>query len=307
MERRDKYLAFHMIDAVKRDGDPQLNMRVEHDSICESPLVKIEFNQKTFDFQFGHTPFNSEAAEKLMRDKRALYDATKDFISWPHTEAIPKRSDVSMDERVGSIKAQIDDPTHPFKWPIIIKPSEGTLSRHVYHCDNEDELREGLNRVSTDSGHGDHVLVQQCLGDEAGLFTEMRAFCFDGHTAFIFDRQTDAEIPHELLTNPTQWPGLRLSQIQDEDIVAQTDAIASHMKEQHGAVYFAIDVMCDRDGKIWMMEANSSPMSFAKIETSLEGGPHLINSLTEEMIAAIKTRASSGSPSAGAQFDEHGL
>lgn len=307
MERRDKYLAFHMIDAVKRADDPHISMRVQHDSMCESPLVKIEFNKKTFDFAFGRTPFNTEASEKLMRDKWAFYNATKDSINWPHTQAIPKQDDVSVQQRVQQITAQIDDPYHPFVWPIILKPSEGTLSRHVYHCENEEDLRSGLENVSKDRSHGDHVLVQQCLGDENGLFTEMRAFCFDGHTAFIFDRQTDAEIPHELLTNPTQWPGLRLSQIRDEHIVAQTDAIARTLKEQHGAVYFAIDVMCDRDGKVWMMEANSSPMSFAKIEAQLDGGANLINGLTEEMIAAIKARASGDMCHPTSPSQEHGL
>ena len=137
-------------------------------------------------------------------------------------------------------------------------------------------------------GQGDKMLVQQYLGDENGIFREIRGICLDGECMLAYERVTDQDIPRDVLTNPSAWPGAKRQEVNDPDITAQIEKLAEHLYYQHGVSYVAFDMKCDRHGRMWLMEGNIAPMGLDDLERDLPNGRAFIEKLTNRMIDKIK-------------------
>ena len=69
-EEGRKYLAHYMIDAWRRRGAGSfIPATIRRESFCESPEITFHHGGEDFRFAFGHTPFNSPQAERLISDK----------------------------------------------------------------------------------------------------------------------------------------------------------------------------------------------------------------------------------------------
>ncbi len=286
--RDPKYLASYIIDAHKRRGDDALQLSVNYEPLHESPSVKVIFEERSADFEFGHTPFNPEGAERLVRDKWSLYRKTQDELPWPHTESVHKTSARTNQDIRDDVVRKIADPGHPFEFPIVLKPNKGSLSRNVFIANDENELLESIQTVRNDGSNGALMLIQQYLGDEQGLFREIRGICLDGETVIAYEKATDQDIPRELVTNPAHWPGVKRHAVDDAEIIQQIDDIAQHLYQEHGVSYIAFDTKCDRDGNIWLIEGNSAPMGLYYVEHELENGSERIRTLTDKMLDKVK-------------------
>ncbi len=303
--RDQKYLSAYMVDAFKRSSPrDDMTLKIHHDSILEGhlPNISIDFKQQSHDFLFGHTPFNPKDAEELVRDKWSMYQKTKDALPWPHTEMLHKTSKKTTDDVTAEIITKINDPEHPFTFPLVLKPNRGSLSRNVHIAHDEDELHSAIKSVRSEGSQGALMLIQEYLGDDDGFYPEFRAVCFDGKAIITFDRRTDQDIPADVLTDPGHWPGVALSEVKDEKILNQMNDIAAYLKEEHGVSYIAFDMKRDREGNVWVMEGNTSPMGYYRIENDLPEGRERITELTDLMIAKIQATTA---PPANAANDEN--
>lgn len=281
-----KYLAAYLIDAFKRADNLDAKLNVQRDSVCESPDVTIEFKHKSYNFMFGRTPFNSDAARQLIDDKLEVYNALRGRFPVPYTEAIEKSSDRTSDDIRSDILTKINNDHHYFQFPIVIKPNMGSLAHHVFIAEDSESVLNALEQIRSDSRHGDQILIQQFMGDEDGAYREMRAICLDGESQIIFERDTEHAIPNDI-ANPDRWPGVKFKHIVDPQIITQVDQIAKYLYEKKDVSYVAFDLKCDREGKIWVLEGNSSPMGLSRLERELSNGRDLISKLTDQMIAKM--------------------
>ncbi|MCB9976167.1 MAG: hypothetical protein H6858_01050 [Rhodospirillales bacterium] len=287
-EEGRKYLAHYMIEAWRRrGGDSFMPATIRRESFSESPEITFHTANGDFRFGFGKTPFNTADADLLISDKWRMFQTLGNALPLPFTERIGKR-DVRGDAEIAAgIVAKTEDPGHPFSFPLIVKPSEGSLSRHVYIARDEQELVHALRENRSDTSYGDGVLIQQFLGDEQGLFTEMRAICLDGRTQIAFDRTTDQDIPAGVLTDPAQWPGVRLRENLDIVVLAQIDVIAEYLYENYGVSYVTFDMKRDRAGRVWIVEGNVAAMGLDVMERDLMNGRRIVPGLAEKMLDKV--------------------
>ena len=278
-----------MIDAWRRRQDEDLHAQVHRDPICESPEVTFQFEQSSqiHRFSFGKTPFNSTEADAMMNDKWRFYETTNDALRFPYTDAIEKRSSQSDAEIAEDIKAKISDPGHVFSLPIVLKPNNGSLSQDVFIVDDENDLTQAIHTIRQNRDRGDQMLVQQYMGDENGPYPEIRAICLDGESQIVYTKNVEHATPGSR-ANPSYWTGSLPVEVEDPKIMDQIDSIASHLHEAHGVHYVAFDLKVDRNGGVWILEANSSPMGLERVEREMNNGPEKIRQLTDRMIDKIK-------------------
>ena len=263
-----------------------MEIDVVRDSICESPFVTLTFNGKSFAFNFGKTPFNSDNASKLINDKWALYHASRSYVARPYTEGVQIESPQKDGEVFCDILSKINEDDHVFSFPLILKPNNGSLGRNVFLARDEDQLSHAIKTIRADKKNGDRLIAQEYLGDEQGAFDEIRAICLDGKSQIVFKRSTKEVIPANIM-DPGKWPGLTYSEVNNQETTRQIDQLAGHLYQQHGISYIAFDLKLDRNGTIWLLEGNSAPMGLNHLETELPNGRQQLEKLTDSMLKKI--------------------
>ncbi len=287
-EEGRRYLAHYMIDAWrKRGGENFMPATIRRESFSESPEITFHYGGADFRFGFGHTPFNTKAAEQLISDKWEMYQSLGHVLPLPYTGIVAKNDPRSDNDIAAEIAAKAADSSSPFSFPLVVKPSAGSLSRNVFIVKDQDQLVQAIHANRADSSNGDGILIQQYLGDEQGLFTEMRAICLDGRTHIAFDRTTEADIPDDVLTDPARWPGVVLTEVTDPAITSQIDVIAEHLYENYGVSYVTFDMKRDRTGKVWILEGNVAAMGMEAMQYGLQNGRTLVPGLAEKMLDKV--------------------
>ncbi|MCB1592001.1 MAG: hypothetical protein KDI90_06070 [Alphaproteobacteria bacterium] len=284
----DKYLASYMIDAWRRKGGPNIiPASIHRDSFCGSPEVTFAQDGQELKFFFGRTPFNSPESERLISDKWDMFRTLQDEIPLPHTEYVSKtdpRSDVGIRD---SVVRLINAPEHPFSFPLVVKPSEGSLSCNVHIVKNPCELERAIFLNRTDMSNGPGILFQEFLGDGRQLFPEIRGVCLDGEVMIAYDRVTQHDIPDDLLTNPSHWPGVLRREVTDPKVLDQIQCIAEHLYDAYGLSYVAFDMKCDKEGRLWVLEGNVAPLGLDEVERQLKNGPALVTRLADKMFDKV--------------------
>lgn len=260
---------------------------IRREAFSESPEITFHHGGADFRFGFGHTPFNTKEAERLISDKWEMYQTLGHALPLPYTDIVAKSDPRSDHDIAADIAAKALDASTPLSFPLVVKPSAGSLSRNVFIVKDQDQFMQAIHANRADSSNGDGILVQQYLGDAQGLFTEMRAICLDGRTHVAFDRTTEADIPDEVLTDPALWPGVALTEIHDPAVLAQIDVIAEHLYENYGVSYVTFDMKRDRAGKVWVLEGNVAAMGMEAMQYGLKNGRSLVPGLAEKMLNKV--------------------
>ncbi|MCL4679354.1 MAG: hypothetical protein KJ017_12260 [Alphaproteobacteria bacterium] len=291
-EEGHKYLASYMIDAWRaRGGHAAVPAKVRRESFCDSPEIIFTHGERQFSFFFGKTPFNDPQADTLISDKWLLFQTLGDQIPLPYTEFVAKddpRDDAAL---VQAILQKAEDPHSPLAFPLVVKPSEGSLSRNVFIAHEAHELARAIRANRDDPDNGPGILLQRYLGDEEGLFREIRGICLDGRTMIAYERTTTQPIPDNVLTDPAHWPGVVRREVTDPAIIEQIDSIADRLHEDYGVCYVAFDMKCDRDGKMWVLEGNVAPLGLDEIERQMPNGGALIHAMAEKMLDKVMAHA----------------
>lgn len=291
-EQQHKYLAHYMIEAWHaRGGRSAVSAKVHREPFCDSPEVVFMLGEQQFRFFFGKTPFNDPQADRLISDKWLLFQTVGDELPLPYTEYLDKNDPRDDAALVEPVLRKVEDPQHPLAFPLVVKPSEGSLSRNVYIARNAAELTRAIRANRDDPDNGQGILLQHYLGDQSGLFREIRGICLDGQTMIAYERTTQEEIPDAVLTDPAHWPGVVRTEVTDPAIIAQIDSIADRLHEDYGVCYVAFDMKCDRDGKMWVLEGNVAPLGLDDIERQMPNGGSLIRAMTDRMLDKVLARS----------------
>ncbi len=282
-----QYLASFVYRAAKaREG---FSAVAEHDGISESPRVTVENGGLTNVFFFGSTPFNTPAARKIIDDKWTLYRAAQGHVPRPHTEAFLKNDPRSNEDVLASIMGHIEDDAHRLNFPIILKPNSGSLAKDVFLANSPEEALHAISTIRQNTSWGDYLLAQQYLGDEQGPFPEVRAMCLDGECLIMYERTIDQADDADAAI----WGGETIQATENPLLKAQAQRLARHLHQIHDISYIGLDLKVDREGRIWLLEGNSSPMGLEKIKNQIPNGQALIDNLTDRILDKLDMHARS--------------
>lgn len=243
--------------------------------------LEVTIDSVHFEFNGSNTPFNSKESISFINDKWHLFEKIKWKANTPHTEAFSKnhgKADI-FDE----LMAKIESETHPFTFPVVIKPNNGSLSKNVHIVQNEEGLRIAIASNKEDLDNGELILAQQYIGPAR----EYRAICLDGKCVFAYEKNIDTASPSDT-ANPIYQVGSKAIITDDNNILRQFGDIADHLKKEHSVNYVGLDLRIDENDQIWLLEGNSSPMGFKRITIDIENGKQIVSNLCELMLQKMR-------------------
>lgn len=256
-----------------------------------------------FTFSGGQTPFNSAQANRFINDKWEVSQALRIRTNTPHTEKFEKDSVLSNDEMVAEIMVKIESETHPFNFPIVIKPNNGSLSENVFIVKNESTLRYAIETARCKDRNGDKVLVQQYIGPAK----EYRAICLDGQCIFAYEKNIDDAVESQE-PNPIYRQGSKAVLVVNPALLKQFSDIATGLHQDHGVQYVGLDIRVDENNMSWVLEGNSSPMGLKRVIWDIENGRDIIDSLCDRMISKMQNIANAQNAlTSGLNQTTHGL
>lgn len=205
------------------------------------------------------TPLNSQSAAQLCLDKGFFYSYFKDHINIPKTISFlyPYCYEKYYEKylKQDTIYKIIKEIKASLSYPLIVKKNRGSSGTNVFSINNQRELEKGLLTIfNENSASFDYICLAQ---EKIDILTEYRVIYLYGEYQFAYKKDIEnANFTGNL--SPLHWEGAEISLV--------TKSEANKLKEfcvpmfNHFSIpYCGLDVVLDRKGKFWLIEANSSP------------------------------------------------
>jgi len=279
----DISLTSYLYSAVKRAQRQGMSIKSEATPIGQDYTV----DNVCFSFSGGQTPFNSDQANHFINDKWEVSQALRIRTNTPHTENFEKNSAFCNDEIVADLMQKINSESHPFYFPLVIKPNNGSLSENVYIVEDEDALRSAIETVRQNDQNGSMVLAQQYIGPAK----EYRVICLDGQCLLAYEKNIDDAPITATEPNPIYRQGSKVVLVEDPALLSQFTDIAMGLYQDHGVQYVGLDIRVDANDLAWVIEGNSSPMGLKRVIWDIEDGRAIIDNLCDKMISKMQNIA----------------
>jgi len=273
-------LQAYIYSYLKNKLQDEESIHFDHDGNLEIRIAGLPFNF------FGSTsPFNSRTVANFINDKWALYDSAKLRINVPYTESFVKK-ECDDEKLTDTVLEKVESKTHPFSFPLIIKPNNGSLSSNVYIAHNREELYNAINANRIDNDNGELILIQQYIGPAE----EYRAICFNGSCVFAYEKNID-EANESTSLNPIYWNGSKARIVDNQALLDQFSVISEYLFKEHRVTYVGMDLRIDDNKQVWLLEGNNAPMGLRRVVLDTENGKDMIDSLCDRMIADMRQTA----------------
>lgn len=246
------------------------------------PDFTIVANGKRFGFHLSQSPFNSREVMDFVDNKWALYQAEAASLNMPFTLCFNKTDGKSTESWIADILGAKDNDGVDMRFPLVVKPNQGSRSVNVSIVQNEQELKSAIDAVRAASGQGDKVLVQKYIGPAK----EYRVICFEGDLVYAYEKNID-DASRGHLANPSYWPGSKYILLQDPAMKQKFQEFAQCLHKRHGVNYVGFDIRVTEAGIAHVLEANSSPMGMLRFYDTVKEGPEIIKGLLDRMVARI--------------------
>jgi glutathione synthase/RimK-type ligase-like ATP-grasp enzyme len=250
-------------------------------------LIEVNHDGQTHLFVNWTTPFNSHAIAKLCTDKEYFYRITHTIMPMPPTIGYVNPSTVKYHSYVAfpTIEAITNDILAHFDTPVIIKMNRGTTGINVFCCTNREEIQQRLEQIyNRNSSLFDYVaLAQQYIA----IQREYRVIYLDGVLQFAYEKNVDQATFNGNLSR-LHWDGARALMVDDDVLLAQIDAMCKPLFARMPLRFCGLDVAQDVYGRLWLIEANSSPGFDVFIRDG--GGPRMIE-LYQQMLRSLFNKA----------------
>lgn len=232
-------------------------------------------------FQLNKTPFNSEVAYALCTDKFHSYQLLKDTVRMPLTcsfldFAIGQSYDHylqhdCMEDALASLAEQ-------FSYPLVVKNNRGALGINVFLCEDEAAAEQALRQVfNQNSRHYDYVAVVQAF---IPTQVEYRLLCAYGKPVFAYQRGNAAPF------NARYWEhGEQASLISDAELLEELYQFVKPVFAELRLGLVGFDIIRATDGKLYLIELNSSPQFNHIIVSS---GEDCVIALYEQLLQGLE-------------------
>lgn len=222
-------------------------------------LISVQLEGVPYAFVNWTTPLNSQSVMKLCQDKDYFYSFYKDVIHMPQTISfLNPYSDEKYAHYLDSatIFGIIEQVEAAFSYPLIVKKNRGSWGSNVFKADNRRALEKGLLDVfNVNSSSFDFVgLVQEFIN----IKIEYRVIFLNGEFRFAYEKSVErAEFKGNL--SPLHWEGSQAKFVTDAADKEALIAFCAPLFAKLMIPFCGLDIAQDGQGKLWLIEANSSP------------------------------------------------
>ncbi|RKZ44364.1 MAG: alpha-L-glutamate ligase [Candidatus Parabeggiatoa sp. nov. 3] len=251
-------------------------------------VVELRLNDESYVFINWTTPLNAHSLSQLCLDKAFFYTFFQDNINMPKTAGflypecdqkhLQYLNEKSYQEIVNSIENQ-------FQYPLIVKNNRGSLGHFVFQVNERQTLYSSIESIfNHNSKEFDYVALAQ---DYIDIKTEYRVIYLNGALVFAYEKNIDNAI-YEGNLSPLHWQGAKAILVHDKPLLNQIDRFCTPLFQKMMIPYCGLDVVIDKQGVWWLIEANSAP-GFQHIIN--DGGQNEVIDLYKKMILFLEGKA----------------
>ena len=222
-------------------------------------LVSVYIDSNCYVFVNWATPLNPQSIMQLCQDKDYFYSYYRDVINMPKTSAfLNPYSDVKYEQYLNekTVYEIIKAIESRHSYPIIVKKNRGSWGTNVFKVENRRQLEKSmLDIFNMNSASFDYVGLSQ---DYIQIETEYRVVFLNGDLQFCYKKIIDGAT-YKNNISPLHWEGSKGALVSDSDEIEQLKEFCSTLFEKLMIPFCGLDVARDKSGKLWLIEANSSP------------------------------------------------
>jgi len=205
------------------------------------------------------TPLISLSLARLMLDKDFTWHLLQGAIAMPKSIGYlsplvePRFQKYVQLQSIGSIAADIE---RRLDQPLIVKRNSGSHGSHVFLCSSRQAIEEALARIfdEHDKDWDYLALAQEFVNAKA----EYRLVALQGRIAFAYEKDTKTA-RFEGNLSPLHWTGAKAVPIQDVRLLERLQAFVAPIFARLSIPFCGIDVILERDDRLWLIELNGSP------------------------------------------------
>ncbi|PIE41371.1 MAG: alpha-L-glutamate ligase [Gammaproteobacteria bacterium] len=222
-------------------------------------LVSVHVGANDYVFVNWTTPLNSQSIMQLCQDKDYFYSYYRDVINMPKTSAFlnpysdEKYKQYLHEKTVYEIINAIE--SH-HSYPMIIKKNRGSWGANVFKVKDRRQLEKGLLDIfNMNSFLFDYICLAQ---DYIDIEKEYRAIFLSGELQFCYYKIIDGAIYTDNLS-PLHWEGSKAKLVSDLDEKKFLSEFCAPLFDKLMIPFCGLDIARDHLGRLWLIEANSSP------------------------------------------------
>ena len=222
-------------------------------------LISVEVNGRSYAFVNWTTPFNTHSIMKLCQDKDYFYTFYQDVVRMPKTLSfLNPYSDQKYARYLDSttIFGTIKQIEAAFSYPLVVKKNRGSWGSNVFKVENLRELEKGLLDIfNMSSSRFDYVgLAQEFIDVEA----EYRVIFLNGNYQLGYEK-IGGEGDYFDNLSPLHTEGSKAQYVTDEVTKQAISDFCAPLFDKLMIPFCGVDIAKDKQGKLWLIEANSSP------------------------------------------------
>jgi glutathione synthase/RimK-type ligase-like ATP-grasp enzyme len=222
-------------------------------------LISVIVNGRSYAFVNWTTPFNPQSVMKLCQDKDYFYTFYHDVVQMPKTVSfLNPYTDDKYAEYLDSntIFGIIEQIEAAFSYPLIVKKNRGSWGSNVFKAANRRALEKGLLDIfNMSSSRFDYIGLAQEFID---VDIEYRVIFFQGKYQFAYEKiGGDGEFFENL--SPLHTEGSKAQYVTDETVEKTLIDFCTPLFNKLIIPFCGLDIARDKHGKLWLIEANSSP------------------------------------------------
>lgn len=221
-------------------------------------LILIKKNNKKYYFHGNHTPLNDSMVTRLSQDKEFHYRILNKHIKMPLTfgyldpNVHKKYAEYKMFNSIDHIVGEI---LNNFTFPMIIKRNKGSEGQNVFLVKNENKLVSSLKKIYKKNYSYDYLAIAQ---EYIKPRSEYRVVVLNSKIELMYKKDTtDAKRKTNL--SPLHWEGSKTVKILNEEFIEKMQSFLNPIFDVINLKFGGIDVIEDENGKLWLIEINSSP------------------------------------------------
>jgi glutathione synthase/RimK-type ligase-like ATP-grasp enzyme len=239
-------------------------------------LISVERNGRSYVFVNWTTPFNSHSVMKLCQDKDYFYSFYHDVVHMPKTLSfLNPYTDDKYARYLDSttIFSTIEQIEAEFSYPLIVKKNRGSWGSNVFKVENRRALEKGLLDIfNMSSSRFDYIgLAQEFIDVEV----EYRVIFLNGNYQFAYEK-IGGEGENLDNLSPLHTEGSKAQYMTDEATIQAIQDFCAPVFDKLMIQFCGIDIAQDKAGKLWLIEANSSP-----------GFDHIIRHEGDELVVQL--------------------
>lgn len=173
------------------------------------------------------------------------------IINFPEYDIPSLSNKITLTKRLNSfnfvpVTVYNKDLAKNLEFPIVGKPKDGMKGLGIgYFKTKEEFIQSGKT----------YDLYQESIQN---VKAEYRAFIFNGNISRIDIRKNENSITNKDEKNELKFKFIRKLHFTD-NFLSQLKTIVDEVQSYTSFTWYALDIMEDKDGKLWLLELNSAP------------------------------------------------